>query len=313
VNALRRAPCSLNLDPSRYGAAVAWYREEFLQSLTAASENTVAAYRRDLAGFAEWAGRAGYDGPDDIGRVELRRYLAYLTTRGQARRTIARKASSLRRYFGWLRRTGRRADDPSRTLSAPGGGGRLPRVLKAEELEVLLDNPPAHVANDPAPVRLRDDAVLELLYGSGLRVGELTGLDLSSVNLNQALVTVWGKGSKERQAPMSNPATLAVDTYIQRGRPHLQSDPAQRALFLNLQGGRLGPRDVRRLLDRRSPVQTHPHELRHSFATHLLDGGADVRAVQELLGHADLATTQIYTQVSRMRLRAVYDQSHPRA
>jgi integrase/recombinase XerC len=293
---------------------VAWRCEEFVQSLTSASPATVAAYRRDVDGFVEWASRAGVEEPAAVTRLLLRRYLAYLATRRYARRSIARKASALRRYFGWLRRTGVVAADPTIGLSAPSGEGRLPRVLRNDELEVLLDAPAAAVDGDDEPIRLRDDAVLELLYGSGLRVAELCGLAPADVDLGRRVVTVWGKGGKQRQVPISAPAAEAVAGWVERGRAAMETpeSPAD-ALFLNRRGRRLSTRDVRRILDHRSAAPTHPHALRHTFATHLLDGGADLRAVQELLGHADVATTQRYTHVSRERLRSVYDATHPRA
>jgi len=292
-----------------------WDVDGFERSLTAASPNTVAAYRRDVEDFVEWAGRGGLDSPDGVDRRTLRRYLAFLATSGKAKRTIARKASSLRRYFGWLVRTEAIAPDPAAGLRAPSGEGRLPRVLKGEELHSLLDEPPAAIDADPEHVRLRDDAVLELLYGSGLRVGEVCGLAPGDVEVRTSTVTVWGKGGKQRRVPISQPAAQAVDGWLQRGAPHIAAADAdaEGALFRNARGKRLTPRDVRRIIDRRSTEPTHPHALRHTFATHLLDGGADLRVVQELLGHADLSTTQHYTHVSKERLRAVYESSHPRA
>jgi site-specific recombinase XerD len=282
--------------------------------MTAASASTVRAYQGDLVAFTVWAGRAGHVAPEAVDRRVLRRYLAYLGTRRYARRTIARKASALRRYFAWLVRTGRLALDPAAGLSAPGGGGRLPRVLRAEELDVLLDDPPAVVDHDESSVRQRDDAVLELLYGSGLRVAELCALRPDDLQLDQGVVRVWGKGAKQRQVPVSAPAGEALRAWLERGRAELATAASPPdAVFLNRRGRRLGTRDVRRILDRRAAVPTHPHALRHTFATHLLDGGADLRAVQELLGHADLATTQHYTHVSKERLRSVHEASHPRA
>jgi site-specific recombinase XerD len=293
---------------------VGWDLEGFSRSLTAASPATVDAYRRDLSDFVDWAGRASIDDPSAVDRKTLRRYLAYLGTRRYARRSIARKASAVRRYFGWLTRTGAITADPSAGLSAPGGGGRLPRVLKSDELDALLDTPPARIDDDPEHVRVRDDAVLELLYGSGLRVSELCGLRRTDIDLRAATVTVWGKGSKQRQVPITPPAREAVDAWLTRGREAMVTDDTPPdAVFLNARGRRLGPRDVRRIIDRRSSAPTHPHALRHTFATHLLDGGADLRAVQELLGHADLSTTQHYTHVSKERLRSVYESAHPRA
>lgn len=295
-------------------AAPAWQVDRFIASLTAASPNTVVAYRRDIESFVVWAERLGLERPDQVERKTLRRYLAYLNTRTYAKRTIARKASALRRWFGWLRRTGAIAQDPSAGLSAPSGAGRLPRVLKDDELDALLDRPVAVAADDDPAVRARDQAVLELLYGSGLRVAELCGLRPDDLDLARGLVRVWGKGSKQRQVPMSEPAVDAVRDWLERSRAHLlTSDSPPDAVFLNRRGRRLTPRDVRRLLDHRAVAPTHPHALRHTFATHLLDGGADLRAVQELLGHADLATTQLYTHVSKERLRTVLDATHPRA
>jgi integrase/recombinase XerC len=291
-----------------------WDVDEFVRSLTAAAPATVSAYATDVTGFAEWIGRGGIDGPAEVDRLLLRRYLAYLATRRYARRSIARKATALRRYFAWARRTGRIESDPSVGLTAPRGEGRLPRVLRQDELTTLLDEPPAAIDGDEEAVRLRDDAVLELLYGSGLRVAELCGLSPDDVDYGRRVVQVWGKGGKRRQVPLSEPCADAVEAWLQRGREGLATpeSPAG-ALFLNRRGRALQPRDVRRILDRRAPAPTHPHALRHTFATHLLDGGADLRAVQELLGHADLATTQLYTHVSRERLRRVYDATHPRA
>jgi integrase/recombinase XerC len=303
---------------------VSWRLDDFERSLTAVRPATVAAYHRDLTGFVTWAERSGLRGPEAVDRLVLRRFLAYLTTRRYARRSIARSASSLRRYFAWLARTGVVASDPARALSAPKGEARLPRVLRPDELTSLLDDPPAAVDLDHEPVRGRDDAVLELLYGSGLRVAEVCQLSAADVDLRNRSVTVWGKGGRQRRVPMSEPCLEALAAWIRRGRaafvaalpamnPATSADVDDEALFLNRRGRRLTPRDVRRVLDHRAPSPTHPHALRHTFATHLLDGGADLRTVQELLGHADLATTQIYTHVSRDRLKAVYDQTHPRA
>ncbi len=293
---------------------MAWQLDAFTGSLTSVAPRTVSAYRTDLDGFVEWAGRLGLDGPAGVDRTVLRRYLAHLTTRRFAKRSIARKASALRRYFAWLARTGAIAADPAARLSAPKGEARLPRVLRHDELDALLDHPPARIEGDEPAVRARDDAVLELLYGSGLRVAELCALRPDDLDVERGRLTVWGKGSKQRVVPLGAPAGRALVTYLAEGRPALAdgSSPLD-AVFLNRRGRRLTPRDVRRVLDHRAPSPTHPHALRHTFATHLLDGGADLRAVQELLGHADLGTTQIYTHVSKERLRSVYDATHPRA
>ena len=296
------------------GSLDQWRLDAFTASLTAAAPATVSAYRSDLEAFVGWAERLGLCSPQEVDRRALRRYVAYLATRRYARRTIARKASALRRYFGYLRRSGVIPTDPASGLSVPPGGGRLPRVLRAEELSTLLDEPPARVLEDPPALRRRDDAVLELLYGSGLRVGELCALRIGDIDVAAGTVRVWGKGGRQRVVPISGPAARAVTDWLEQGRRHQLSDESpDDALFLNRRGRRLQPRDVRRILDRRAGAPTNPHALRHTFATHLLDGGADLRAVQELLGHSDLATTQHYTHVSKERLRTVLDATHPRA
>jgi integrase/recombinase XerC len=293
---------------------VAWDLEEFARSLTGLSPTTTAAYRSDIAGFTEWAERGAVDGPDDVDRLLLRRYLAHLRTRRYAQRSIGRKASALRRYFRWCRRTGRCRVDPAARISARTGEARLPRVLTVDDARRLLEEPPAGVEGDAPDIRARDDAVLELLYGSGLRVSELCGLDLTSVHLGRGTVTVWGKGAKERQVPLSPASVVALRRWITAGRPALlgpESPPG--ALFLNRRGRRLSTRDARRIVDHRSAEPLHPHALRHTFATHLLDNGADLRVVQELLGHASLQTTQVYTHVSKERLLLVHERTHPRA
>ena len=290
-----------------------WRVDDFIASLTAASPATLRAYRTDLEAFVGWSARLDVGDPSRVNRKMLRRYLSFLHTRGFAQRSLARKASSLRRYFDWLRRSGVIEASPATNLTAPKAGGRLPRVLRTDEMTTILDSAPTDARADPR-ITARDDAVLELLYGSGLRVGELCGLDVDNVDLANATVRVWGKGQKQRQVPMSQPSVAAIATWLDEGRDVLvTADTPAHALFLNRRGRRLTPRDARRILDRRAPSPTHPHALRHTFATHLLDGGGDLRAVQELLGHADLSTTQHYTHVSKERLRQVLDATHPRA
>ena len=222
--------------------------------------------------------------------------------------------SALRRYFGYAQRRGLVDNDPSRRLSVPSGPAKLPRILSGPELSTLLEpEEPADGAPRTARDR-RDDAILELLYGSGLRVSECCGLDLGDVDATEAMVTVWGKGAKQRHVPISDASIDALSTYLDGARATFFSDRTpSSALFLNQRGGRIGPRDVRRILDRRAPSPTHPHALRHTYATNLLDGGADLRVVQELLGHESLKTTQVYTHVSKERLLAVYRSAHPRA
>jgi len=270
-------------------------------------------YARDLAALTAWLDEQGLPGPAAVDRRTLRRYLAALDQDGYATRTISRKASVIRRYFDWCRRTGVVATDPSAALSAPRGASTLPRILTGAELEGLVEGS-ARTADDPPEITHRDQAVVELLYGSGMRVSELCGLRTKDVAGRRDTVSVWGKGAKERRVPLSEPARLAVQRWIEEGRPAMvAADQSTDALFLNHAGRSLSPRDVRRILDRRAVAPTHPHALRHTFATHLLDGGADLRSVQEMLGHADLATTQIYTRVSRDRLRDVHRSTHPRA
>lgn len=286
-----------------------WLIEPFGDSLTSLSQHTVAAYTSDVRGFADWVARLGIEEPSAVSRSTLRRYIHHLTTRRYARRSVARKVASLRRYFRWMVRSGQLSIDPTADIQASGGDGRLPRVLDRHDLDQLLSGVPP--ADEPLWRRRRDDAVLEVLYGSGLRVSELCGLDVTSIDLSAAAAVVWGKGGKERRVPLSEHAVEALRAWSAVRLDVLEAD--QQALFGNERGRRLTPRDVRRIVDRRSPSPTHPHALRHSFATHLLDGGADLRAVQELLGHADVATTQRYTHVSRERLRAAYGAAHPRA
>jgi integrase/recombinase XerC len=284
---------------------VAWDLPGFDDWLSGRAEATRKAYLGDLRAFAQWMGRSGVTAPVQVDRLHLRRYLASLGTRRLARATVARKAAALRCYFAWSVRQGCLASDPARTLRAPSGKGRLPRVLSNGEVASLLDVP------STLAIDQRDLAVLELLYASGLRVSELCGLDRSGIDLDARTVTVLGKGGKERRVPMHDRAVRALGDWLEVGRAQMPG-PAD-VVFVNRRGARLGPRDVRRILDRRASSPTHPHALRHTFATHLLDGGADLRVVQELLGHASLATTQIYTHVSKERLRSVYEGTHPRA
>ncbi len=290
-----------------------WRLDAFAAHLAGRPATTRRAYLGDLAAFATWAERAGATGPQAVSRLQLRRYLAYLTTRRYARASVARKGAAVRAYFAWCRAQGLVVDDPARRLSSPGAKGRLPRVLQGAEIEAMLDHPHGRQGGSGLADALLDDAVLELLYAAGLRVSELCALDVDDVDLQAASVSVVGKGDKERRLPLHDRAVACLEAWLaegRRSRATLASPP--NALFLNRRGRRLGPRDVRRILDRRSPVPTHPHALRHSFATHLLDNGADLRVVQELLGHASLQTTQVYTHVSKERLRSVHRETHPR-
>jgi integrase/recombinase XerC len=282
-----------------------WDIQGFDAWLGGRSAATRKAYVSDVSAFAEWMGRSDVHGPDGVDRMHLRRYLASLATRRLARATIARKAAALRCYFAWQARQGHLGADPARSLRAPSGGGRLPRVLSGGEVTSLLDVPVESAVDQ------RDVAVLELLYAAGLRVSELCGLDRGDIDLRGRTVTVLGKGGKQRRVPVHDTAAAALRAWLEGGREQMAGPPE--AAFVNRRGARLGPRDVRRILDRRAASPTHPHALRHTFATHLLNGGADLRVVQELLGHSSLATTQLYTHVSKERLRSVFGESHPRA
>ncbi len=288
----------------------------FVIALSAMSENTRRAYEHDAREFVQWCERGGCPDPSALDHRVLRRYLAYLQTRGFSRSSTARKAASVRAYLRHLRRRGVLGRDVASAVQAPKGARRLPRMPRKSEAASLLDEL-VDGAGTSDPRALRDLAVVELLYGAGLRVSECCGLDVGDVDLRRGLVTVLGKGAKVRRLPLGEPARDAVAAYLHSGRAALRPSPdAATAMFLNARSRRLTPRDVRRVLDRHPMADgrsLHPHALRHAFATHLLEGGADLRAVQELLGHADVGTTQIYTHVTRERMRAVYERTHPRA
>jgi integrase/recombinase XerC len=292
---------------------------EFTRSLAAErdlSPNTTKAYTRDLGQFAQWAERARVTTIEGIDRLLLRRYLAWLVERRYARRSTARKASALRSFLHWAQQRDVIERSPADELSTPKLQKTLPRLLKAADAASLCELPPA---DDPQGIR--DRAVLELLYGSGLRVSELCALDVDDVDLDAATLRVVGKGRKERQLPMSEPARRALRAYLADARAALMARDttvgrATPALFLNARGARLGARSVGGVVTKygaEAGRRLSPHALRHSFATHLLDGGADLRSVQELLGHESLGSTQVYTHVSNERLRAAYERSHPRA
>ncbi len=280
------------------------------------SSHTVAAYRVDVTSLAVFLAR-GAASLGDADHRRLRRWLSQLATRGYARSSIARKSSAVRTFYRWAVRRGLVAVDPSSQLATPATGSRLPAVLKRGEVAAMLEGP----ADDP--VGLRDRAILELLYGGGLRVAELCGLDPADVETSRRRVRVMGKGSKERVVPIGDFAAEAVDAYLSAGRAAFTAASVDRTgdgapLFLNRRGRRMSPRDVRAMLARYGRQvlpgrRVSPHTLRHTYATHLLEGGAEIRVVQELLGHASAATTQRYTHVSKGRLFEVYQTSHPRA
>jgi site-specific recombinase XerD len=283
-----------------------------------AAEKTRRAYRIDLAQFASWASGQELE-PASVDHRALRRYAASLSERGQAPATVARKLAALRGFFRALVELGARGDNPAELLSSPKRPQNLPRVLKPADVAKLLDRIPA-----TTPLELRDRALFELAYASGLRAEELVALDLDAVDFDAERVRIEGKGGKTRLVPTGEHALRAIERYLARARPALAGGENQEAgsLFLSKTGRRLSTSDVRRRLrvwTRHASEQVpgvgdlHPHALRHSFATHLLEGGADLRAIQELLGHASISTTQVYTRVESSRLRATYLRSHPRA
>jgi integrase/recombinase XerC len=279
------------------------------------SPATVRAYRADLADLAAVVGDRDIS---DVDIESLREWLWTATQRGDARATVARRTASARGLFAWALETDVTTHDPTLRLVTPKRGRTLPTVATEPALGIALDAVGREAAAEGDVIGLRDAAILEMLYGAALRVSELCGLDLDAVSRADATVRVLGKGSKERVVPFGASAASALDAYLVRSRPALQRDGSGHALFLGARGGRLGTRAVYDLVRRTlGPVvgtdAVGPHTLRHSAATHLLDHGADLRAVQELLGHASLGTTQIYTHVSTERLHAAYRQAHPRA
>ena len=299
--------------------------EAFDQDLArrAVAAKTRLAYGSDCRQFADWAQKLNPAHPADPADVDirtLRRYAAGLSEQGIAPATIARRLAALRGLFRIQMELGARGDNPAELLSSPKKAQRLPRVLKAGEVAALLDSIPANT-----PLELRDRALFELAYACGLRAEELVSLDVDALDFDSESVRVEGKGGRTRLVPVGEHALGALERYLARARPALTAegdDPRERALFLSKSGRRLSTSDVRRRLSGwarravgRSPAlaQAHPHALRHSFATHLLDGGADLRAIQELLGHATISTTQVYTRVESARLRSTYSRAHPRA
>jgi site-specific recombinase XerD len=289
--------------------------EAFDQELRrrAVQRNTERAYRADVLEFARWAGERGLK-PDAVDVRALRRFAAGLSEKRRAPATVARKLAALRGLFQTEVELGNRESNPAELVSSPKRPQRLPHVLKPGEVAALLDRIGA-----TTPLELRDRAMFELAYACGLRAEELTSLTVSSVDFDAELVRVEGKGGKTRLVPVGEHALQALERYLARGRPHLESG-ASDSLLISKSGQRLQTSDVRRRLRlwaRRSgaalPEAHHPHALRHSFATHLLEGGADLRAIQELLGHSTISTTQVYTRVESARLRSAYARAHPRA
>lgn len=292
---------------------------EHLLRVRRLSENTVRAYRNDLVDLAAASGDIELE---EVDIEVLRDWVWRASERGDARSTLARRTATARGFFAWATERGVIASDPALRLASPKRARTLPKVATAQTMAAVLDDLRVRAA-DGDPVLLRDHAILELLYATGIRVSELCGLDLDDVDSERRTARVTGKGDKDRVVPVGGPAFDAVQAYVVRGRPVLAARAAgpasaARAVFLGSRGGRLTPRGVYATVSEKlGPAlgvdAVGPHTLRHSAATHLLDGGADLRAVQEILGHASLGTTQIYTHVSGERLAAAYRQAHPRA
>ncbi len=314
--------------PARLADAVTAYQRH-LRSERNLSDATVAGYTADIAGLLDHLVRL-HPGPDtsaaQLDLAVLRSWLARLRTTGAARTSLARRAAAARSFTAWAVRAGLVEVDVGARLTSPKAGRTLPAILGVAQAAAMLESAPGTPGNgggeptDPphGAISLRDQAILEVLYGTGIRVSELTGLDLTDIDRRRRVLRVLGKGAKERMVPFGVPADRALGAWVERGRRMLITSTSGQALFLGLHGRRMNPRAVRTLVHARTSAvpgapDIGPHGLRHSAATHLLDGGADLRAVQELLGHASLATTQIYTHVSSERLTAVYRQAHPRA
>jgi len=276
------------------------------------SPHTVRAYATDLRGYLDWALRSGID-PVMLSHRQMRLYLAELDRAGYARRTVARRLSAVRSFFAYLVAEGLATSDPSTVLATPKVPARLPTLVPGDVLAELLDAP-----DTSTPTGIRDRAVLELLYATGARVGEVSGLRLDDLDLAQNQVTLMGKGSKERLVPLHEVAVQRLRAYLADGRPVFACADSPDAVFLSARGNALSSDAIRRLFKRylsqtAAARSLSPHALRHTFATHLLEGGADLRTVQELLGHVALSTTQIYTHLSMKRLQDVHRRAHPRA
>ncbi|MBN6188477.1 site-specific tyrosine recombinase XerD [Aneurinibacillus sp. BA2021] len=277
------------------------------------AKNTLESYQRDLNAYSTYLHREGFTDINDTSRMQIMGYLLHLKEQGRATATLSRNLASIRAFYQFLLREKFIDKDPSVNLESPKIEKKLPQVLSIPEVETLLNGPDTHLASG-----MRDKAMLELLYATGIRVSELVSLNLSDVNLNMGFIKCFGKGSKERIIPLGRLAIENVGRYLERGRPHLKKRGQEEALFLNHHGRRLSRQGFWKIIKKYAQVansskEITPHTLRHSFATHLLENGADLRSVQEMLGHADISTTQIYTHVTRSRLKEVYAKAHPRA
>jgi integrase/recombinase XerD len=286
----------------------------FLQVERQLSGNTLVSYKRDLDEYLDYVGKAGIETIDDVDRAAIVTHLHRLQENGKSARSVSRHISSIRSFHQFLLRENVTKQDPTVHLELPKLEQKLPRVLSMDEVGKLIDSP-----DRSKPQGVRDNALLEILYGTGMRVSELIGLDLDDIHLSMGFVRVFGKGGKERIIPLGGKAISACRTYIENARPvFTMKQKNTDALFVNMRGSRLTRQGCWKLLKGhalKAGIQKEltPHILRHSFATHLIENGADLRAVQEMLGHADISTTQIYTHVSRSRLKEVYVKFHPRA
>lgn len=312
---LDRCPAALHGGAMDLWSTVIDEYVEHLRHGRGLSEHTIRAYRGDLSRLAEVAMAEAVDDPAQLSLSVLRRWLA-LERETTADATVARRVASIRTFTAWAQHHGRMAVDPGALLASPKVARALPPVLRQEQATQLLDLA-ALVADDDSAEHIRDVALLEVLYATGIRVGECVGLDLGSIDAAERTLRVLGKGNKERVVPFGQPAARALEGWLDR-RPELLSTRSGQALFLGRRGARIDPRMVRTVLQRLlrhlpDVPEISPHGLRHSAATHVLEGGADIRYVQELLGHASLATTQLYTHVSFDRLRETFERSHPRA
>ena len=310
--AVQRTDAGVEPLPPALATALADFERHLALELSR-SAHTVRAYTGDVAGLLQHAARMGVTEPGGLDLAVLRSWLSRSRSSGAARTTLARRGSSARVFTAWACRRGLADTDVGALLASPKGQRPLPDVLRPDEAAHLVEQVDGDEVED-----LRDRVVLELLYATGIRVGELCGLDVDDVDTERRVVRVLGKGARERSVPYGDPAARAVQRWLDAGRPRWASAASGAALLLGRRGGRLDPRAVRTLVHRRLAAvpgapDLGPHGLRHSAATHLLEGGAALRSVQELLGHASLATTQIYTHVSVERLRSSYAQAHPRA
>lgn len=302
--------------PETFATVLADY-ERHLVSERDLTPHTVRAYLGDVAGMLSHAAAMSLDSLDDLDIRTLRSWLANQQTRGKARTTMSRRATAIRVFTAWALRTGRAQSDAGAQLGTPKAHKTLPPALDVAQARALLEAAAAR-ADDGSPVGLRDVAILELLYATGARVGEICGLDVDDVDRSRRVIRVFGKGRKERTVPFGVPADLALARWLAEGRAKLFVPGGGAALFLGARGSRIDQRAVRSMVHRRladvpGAPDLGPHGLRHTAATHLLEGGADLRTVQEMLGHASLATTQIYTHVTSERLRSAYQLAHPRA